>query len=60
MHSFHGKNGTNFFFHGVFSDIRILKPGSEEEIEIDPSDLMEFARLAVGSEVVSLIEDHFC
>lgn len=62
MHAFTGKNGTRFFFNGDYSDIRIINPGysPEEEIELDTEDFMTFARMAVGEEVISLIENHFC
>lgn len=62
MHAFEGKNGTRFFFNGDYSDIRIVNPGKspDEEIELEPEDFMAFARMAIGDEVISLVEDHFC
>lgn len=60
MHSFEGNNGWNFFFNGDFSgDIHIYNSKSGEEIGVDGEDLLDFAKFAVGSQIVSLIEDEF-
>lgn len=61
MHVFEGKKGTKFCFNGDYSDIRIINPGKspDEEIELEPEDFMEFAKIVVGEEIISLIEDQF-
>ena len=63
MHSFVCKDGKNvIFYNGDYSGMEVYNKETKETISfpIDRDDFLSFARMAVGGELISLIENHFC
>lgn len=57
MHTFQGKNGTVIFHNGDYSGrATIFSVTTNEEITVDAEDLVDFAKSAVKSELIGLIE----
>lgn len=57
MHSFKGKNGTDFFYNGDFSEIQLNNYKiSDGLVEINAEDFMEFARMSTVTEIIKMLE----
>lgn len=56
LHTFKGKSVTIFYDGDYHGPAILMIPGQDGEITVDAEDLVDFAKSAVKSELISLIE----